>query len=303
MPCWKSPRLGKTLTPARRPPPASSDEDGGGTDSDDDDPEAVAAAAAALARPAPRPPPPSAPPATPAAAAAAPTPPSLSRNGSVVGCSYCWSQAADEATLSVFCPPGTRAKDVSVRLVDAAESFSVSRPLLPPHAHLPPRLLVSLRGAPLFDHQLAYAVERPTPGGGGGEVGGGGGDEGGGDDDASRARAAAAAAAEPPDWEIVDDEPAEAAAGGRPPKGRCVRVFLRKRSPAAGVVVWWARFAAGEPAIDTASISDRARGAARAGAARAAWAEAEAAFKAKVAAHKAGPEDDRLPVEVDADDD
>ena len=149
-------------------------------------------------------------------------------------------------TVSVLVPPGTRARDVQVRLSAPPRPAGV-----PAGPAEPPVLRVAFAGAPepLLQAALAHAVEEP----------------GGADADAAGEC----------DWELTDFD---ADAGGAPPR-RAVRVTMRKASPGGAVVHWWARALAGGPAIDTSAIADRGRTAARTAAARGAWAEAEAQFK------------------------
>jgi hypothetical protein len=78
-------------------------------------------------------------------------------------------------------------------------------------------------------------------------------------------------------WEVSDYEPY----GGR----RLLRLTLQKEGPhGGGVVVWWSRAIEGEPSCDTTAFPDRRRAAA-AQRQQDVWAEAEALFKAKVAAY------------------
>lgn len=271
----------------------SSEDDGADVSAEDDADEAELAGGLALRdalaqRRTAAPPPPQQPPAAAApapggvgaAAAAAATaaarqsPASaFSRNGASVPGRYLWSQSSDEAVLSVLVPPGTRARDLEVRLVRDPQPTTAAAPTGRPP---PPRVVVRLRGAVVLDERLAHDVEEPLEGGAGNDEGGG-----------------AAAAPPPPDWEVVDFDA----------NNRAVRLALRKRSPGHGVVLWWDSCLAGcgEARLDTAALADRrgadGRGAQRAEAARAAWAEAEAAFRLRV------QQDRALPVEVDADDD
>jgi hypothetical protein len=102
----------------------------------------------------------------------------FSRNGGAVGERYLWSQTPSEVTLSVLVPPGTRAKDVAVRLTPAPPSAD---------AAATPRLTVAVAGAPpAVDAPLAFGVEAP--------------------------------AEEELDWELTDFDAAAAAAGGAPPR-------------------------------------------------------------------------------------
>ena len=169
----------------------------------------------------------------------------FSRNGGAAN-GYLWSQSEAEVTVSALVPPGTRARDVQVRLIAAPHPAGV-----PAGPAEPPVLRISLAGAPepVLQAALAYAVE--APGGADADVDG------------------------ECDWELTDFD---ADAAGAPPR-RAVRVTLRKPSPGGAVVHWWARALAGGPAIDTSAIADRGRTAARTAAARDAWAEAEAEFK------------------------
>ena len=190
----------------------------------------------------------------------------LSRNGAVVGDSHLWSQSASEVTLSVIVPPDTRAKDVAVQL---------TRPPGPPGGEHH-RVTVTVHGARLVDHHLAFAIQLP---------------------DAT----SDAAAAEDIDWAVEDlDEaspPAAAAAaaaeGGDWPRRRprrLVRITLRKAGiPGAsdtGMVLWWNRCLKEHPGeaepIDTAGLVDRQPTAERNQQARQAWAEAQAMFLERV---------------------
>ncbi len=173
----------------------------------------------------------------------------FSRNGGAVEGRYLWSQSEAEVTVSALVPPGTRARDVSVRLVPPAHTDGA------PHGPAePPVLRVALAGEaePLLHAALAHAVDTGiNTGDADGEC----------------------------DWELTDFD---ADAEGAPPR-RAVRVTLRKASPGGAVVHWWSRALAGGPAIDTSAIADRGRTAARTAAARDAWAEAEALFKSRAA--------------------
>ena len=200
------------------------------------------------------------PPAAPAAQAPAAAPPAaasgrarasrateFSRNGGAAD-GYLWSQSDTEVTVSALVPPGTRARDVQVRLSAPPRPAGV-----PAGPAEPPVLRITLAGVsePVLQAALAHAVE--APGGADAEADG------------------------ECDWELTDFD---ADTAGEPPR-RAVRVTLRKTSPGGAVVHWWARALAGGPAIDTSAIVDRGRTAARTAAAREAWAEAEAQFKSR----------------------
>jgi hypothetical protein len=162
----------------RTPAPRSSDEEDAREYFEDEAAEAAELAARRAAPVAASAPP---------SAAAAPHPPSgrlgasraaeFSRNGGAVGDRYLWSQTAEEVTISVLVPPGTRAKDVLVRLTP------------PPLGELGAthRLTVALAGAPpAVDAPLAFAVDAPQD-----------------------------AAAEAPDWELTDFDAAASEAKPR----------------------------------------------------------------------------------------
>lgn len=77
-------------------------------------------------------------------------------------------------------------------------------------------------------------------------------------------------------WEVSDYEPSN----GR----RLLRLTLQKEGlHGGGVIIWWNRAIEGEPSCDTTSFPDRKRSAA-AQKQQSVWTEAEALFKARVAA-------------------
>jgi len=144
---------------------------------------------------------------------------------------------------------------LSVLVPAGTSARDISVALLPPSLDASPRLRVSLRGAPLLDEQLAHGVQ---------------------------AEAAEEGAEAVPDWELVDLEPA-----GR----RVVRVTLRKATPAAAMVLWWASALRGGPEVDTSGFEERQGSAKRTAAARAVWKEAEQMFLESVK--------QRQPIEID----
>jgi len=145
--------------------------------------------------------------------------------------SHYWSQTKDSCTVRLFVPPGTRGRDVRIKV--AEKSLEVELPDT-----------TKSDGSTLkLGGQLAYAVVAPK------EV-----------DDI--------------DWELEDDP--------TPAPRRLLRVFLKKKSVAQGVVQWWSRVFSSDPEIDVTKIAARKPGASVSGF-QDTWAKAHEMFKQKVA--------------------
>ena len=157
---------------------------------------------------------------------------------------YFWCQDAKEVTLSVVAPPGTRARDVRVRVtatdVEVVVTSSDSGSNASPSA---------------FREAWTHEID-PEP-----------------RDDADDADAGAGAAPTFGDWEITDFEGTGADAR------RVVRVTVRKKG-ADMLAHWWRSGVKGGPEVDPATFVDRS--ASKATEARRAWEQAQEMFRERV---------------------
>lgn len=175
---------------------------------------------------------------------------------------HVWSQDQKEVVVSVFAPPGTRAKDLVVSLVPSPDAGK-GKPSAQNQA-APPRLSVSLQGKSLVDKELAYPVQTG--------------------EDAL-------------DWQVMDSPAARKEPSSAP--SRLVRITMRKKVPGdsdlstlpreAGLILWWKRVFSGDEAIDVAAIP--ARQAKHMNNNQAIWQEAHAQFREMV--------EKREPMEID----
>lgn len=184
---------------------------------------------------------------------------------------FAWRQTRDEVVVQLFVRSASlKAKDVSVTY-DAASRA----------------LVVSAEGRALLDGVLLHAIE-PNP---------------------------SADGEAPVDWELkrrntgqpaaavlllreeeVKEEGKEAAVAAQ----RFLELTLRKKPPLPGVVVWWKSLCEGGAEIDVTAIAGRDSAALRD--TRAAWDEAHAMFRSKVAAQER-VEVDLSEAEAEAEDD
>lgn len=182
-------------------------------------------------------------------------PKSLSKNGGEVAesesnAAYIWIQSRHDVTIAVVTPSGTKAPDVKVRLDTR------------PSSNDPQRLRVWLRDATLLDTELTHPVEPLPP------------EE---DISATNTTSEDGTASRTVDWELRDLDDGKGS--------RCVLICLVKRSPIPGAVLWWKSAFKGDPEIDLESIQGRS--ASGSAAATAAWDEAQASFRERVAHMKA----------------
>ena len=143
--------------------------------------------------------------------------PKFYRNGSRFD-AYCWSQDADQVTLSVFLPQGTQTKQISASLSPTVELGGSGSGGADTRNESKMRLCVKLDGKAIVEGLLAYAVLI--------------------DEDADGGI----------DWELK---------GARGSGRRRWIATMRKVSPVANARIWWNRLFEQEPKIDVTQIQDR----------------------------------------------